>query len=80
MVSKEEFEKSKSVVDEYIKQLQINSVSKRFSLDEIKEILFKYEMKYHVFKPETTKEFSQQEIERFTKYHIDDFLKESNVC
>lgn len=77
-------EELKEYVEHHIEQVKNNvaldSVGKRFSLDDIKDILFKHEMKYHEFKHETTKEFSQQQIERFTKNHIDDFLRESNVC
>lgn len=80
MITDEQFKEAQSIVEQYTDQLRLYSVSRRFTLDELKEIMFRYEMKYHIFKPDTTKEFTQEEIERFTKYHIADWLQAENVC
>ncbi len=59
--------------------IDLQNTDKRFTLTELKDIMFRHEMKYHIFKPETTKEFSPEEIEKFTKYHIDDWLISENI-
>lgn len=45
-----------------------------FSLKEVEDLLFKHYMEHHKFKQETLSEFSKDEIERFSRKLIQDWL------